>query len=362
MKNRIFFLSFVASLILTTRVNGQSDDEGSGGGFPLEAFVHGNLGSSGANYTTSSTKLGGNLGLGAVYSFDKNWGVITGAELAFYNSDVSNRNLVNSIDKASLLSGGAFPDYRSAYGQSSMVGGNNFAYGIDMMGYREDYTSIFVNVPLMARYMNQLTITSQETSAAGYAGRYTSEHKMYISAGVKLAIPLSAKVTSHVNNLVIDGMPWTTGWTWNEFVALNPDAVDLAQTLGFGTFTGKVDGVTKTLQLNFGVALALEAGYSYPLNDNVVLCGGVYFDYGLTTLYTRDRNTPVNMIVVPREPTVSDPQSLIVNNQAMVSQRLNNIAVGIVIRASMNMHLFNGDNDELNAPKSIEFSSKVLGY
>jgi hypothetical protein len=62
------------------------------------------------------------------------------------------------------------------------------------------------------------------------------------------------------------------------------------------------------------------------------------------------------------EPTVENPQSLVINNQAMTSQWLNNIAVGVIIRASMNIMLFNGDKSGFSAPKSIEFSSKVLGY
>jgi hypothetical protein len=358
-------LVLAASLLATAAVvQGQAPPE-EPSGFPFEAFLHGNMGMSGASYTTSSTKLGGNFGVGAIYSFDENWGATIGGELAFYNSGVDNRNVVNSIDAAALLATGAFPDYRVAYDRFAGLNGEangNFAYGVNMSGYSEAYSSIFVNVPVMARYMNKLTITTQETSAAGYAGRYVSDHKMYVAAGVKLAIPITAKVTSHVSNLDVDGMSFTGAPEYSKVLLDNPDALQYIKALGFGNFTRELDGATRKMTLNLGVAMSVEAGYSYPLAEGFVLCGGVYFDYGLTNLYTRDRNTPVNMIIVPREPTAADPTSPIINNQAMASQRLNNIAVGVIIRASMGFTLFGDESGGFSAPKSIEFSSKVLGF
>jgi hypothetical protein len=330
----------------------------------LEVFANGNMGMSGANYTTSNTKLGGNFGVGAIYSFTENWGLTLGGELAFYNSGVSSRDVVSSIARDELLSTGLFPDYRAAYDGSAMVDGNsvgNFAYGTNLTGYSEDYSSIFLNVPLLVRYMNKLTITSQGTSAAGYAGRYQSNHKMYIAAGAKLAVPITAKVVSHVGSLTVDGMSWT-GYSWGDLVTNQPDATALAKKLGFGDFTGDMNGASRSMKLNLGVAVSVEAGYSYPLpTDGWVLCGGVYFDYGLTNLYTRDRNVPANMIIVPREPTADNPQSPVINNQAMASQRLNNMAVGVILRLSMGITL-GGDGGGGIAPKSIDFSAKVLGY
>lgn len=183
---------------------------------------------------------GGLFGVGYTYFFTPNWGIGSGAEKAFYNS--------NNKHKEHIL-----PSYTITDEDSNEVEIRRTA-----KGYKEEKNFVFLQIPLMLQYQQQ----------------YGEYHKFYAKAGTKICIPLSGKNKISADSLKISG--------YRKF----EDYEYTIQTFkGFGTFENE-QIKTEKLSLQTEVLLSAETGIKWKLNEALWLYSGIYFDYML------DSDTP----------------------------------------------------------------------
>jgi hypothetical protein len=211
---------------------------------------------------------------------------------------------------------------------------NISSFQVEMPGYAEDYTSLFLNIPVMGRYTYSLPFSTTSAAAeSGYIGPVNAmNHKLYALAGVKVAIPVSTKLNRSASSLSIDGT--------------EVDMNSISQS---------------PLNPNIGIAASVEIGYNYPLPvAGVNLYGGVYCDYGITNLYKK-----TDKLV-----EFADGKPSAMNSYAAISPRANNMAVGIMLRATLS-RAFHPDWDyywykiesvftPAPMPTSIELSPAIM--
>ncbi|GHT11586.1 hypothetical protein AGMMS4956_04840 [Bacteroidia bacterium] len=309
--------------------------------FFLEFFGHGAAGLSTTIYDGNTGKVGGNFGLGAIYNFSEHFAVQTGVELASYFSQVKSIDYFDNTYTYPSEAYSRFPSVPELSGKQPA----DVTYTTDLKGYTEKQSAFYLNVPIMARYMGILKLVSQATSAAGYAGTYTSTHKMFVSAGVKIGIPITANVKQAAGSLVMDGVSELTQNKWSDFSNL-----EVAHEYGFGDRTRDITG-NRPLTMKLGVTASLEAGYEFPLTESWLLYGGVYFDYGLVNVLDKS----ANRLIKPNDSTAPT-----IASYATTSDKVTNMGVGVLIRASF-AHLFRY-NKYNNKSVDIDFdTSSILG-
>ena len=189
-----------------------------------------------------SSKLGGAFGLGYTYYFDRHFGILLGAELAFYGSDFKLNNLSGS--------------YLTVDADDEAIN-----YNTTVKGYEERQRMMNVNIPLMLQYQT--------------AGK----HKFYAGLGFKLGIPVSGKYK------IADGATLTASGYYHETMQELFDQRDL----GYGTF----DGSSQKGDIDFKLAYmgAAEAGMKWSLSPVLSLYTGLYFEYGFNDI-AKKHNDP----------------------------------------------------------------------
>jgi outer membrane protein OmpA-like peptidoglycan-associated protein len=186
-----------------------------------------------------SSMFGGTFGLGYTFYFHRNFGILAGAELAFYNSKMKFDRLHDS--------------YPAMDGD-----GQSIDYNTEVRDYEERQRMSSINIPLMLQYQSG------------------GEHKFYASLGFKLGIPVYGK----------SKVPQKTSFTASGYY--HGDGQGHLQELydqrdlGYGTFTGN----TVEEDIDFGLSYigAVEAGVKWKLNDVLSLYTGAYFEYGFNDL------------------------------------------------------------------------------
>ena len=183
-----------------------------------------------------SLGLGGGFGLGYTFYFSKNFGILAGAELAFYNAKMKVDGLTDM--------------YRVENKEKDHVGVQNVDYYSEFSNYEEKQRMTNVNIPIALQYQTN------------------GKHKFFASLGFKLGIPVSGKYE------VSDGSTFKTyGYyeRWNQYIYNVP-------YLGYGTFEG--DGSKKDIDFGLSYMGTFEAGAKWRLSRVLSLYTGLYFEYG----------------------------------------------------------------------------------
>ena len=227
MKQQTKFLAIVLCLLggTATMFSQQSKHEFS---------VYGGGGLSTLNYkvTTGEHKagLGGQFGLGYHYFFSPEWGVGTGAELAFFNAKYNTKNL-------------------NIYQMTADIDDVLFLFRSDVSGFEEKQRAILLQIPLMLQFQTG------------------GNRQFYVAAGGKVGIPLQVKY----NN--------TASYSNSGYYLHENALYDTQEFLGFGNFPNKKSAGDLDFKTVF--FLSAEAGVKWKLSDGLSLYTGVYMDYGL---------------------------------------------------------------------------------
>ena len=206
-----------------------------------EISVTGGGGLSSLNYKVSvgehESGLGENFGLGYHYFFSSEWGIGTGAELAFYNSKykLDNYNFSSiAIDNESA----------------------NFEFRSAISGYDEKQCAMMLQIPLMLQFQTDKADRNRQFFAA---------------VGAKAGIPLQGKYRTTVGSVKNAG--------WYEY---EQSLYDTQEFMGFGKFPNrKTNG---SLDFKTAFFLSAETGCKWRLHEKWSLYAGLYVDYGLNNV------------------------------------------------------------------------------
>jgi len=260
-----------------------------------------------------SPGLGGAFGLGYTFYFSKNFGILAGAEVAFYNAKMKVDGLTDS------------------YNTKDPTDGYDVNYRTKLLGYEEEQQLINVNIPVALQYQTN------------------GKHKFFALLGVKLGIPVSGTYKDLGNSTLV-----TSGY----YPDLNQEFFEPVY-LGYGTFKGK--GSDK--DIDFGIACigTVEAGMKWRLNDVWSLYTGAYLDYGFNDVVDGhsnkfliyNKNSPANFktnSVLTSQYTeylgtkeVIDPATNkksnepVYGNKESFTDRVSPAAVGLKLRLGMNV-------------------------
>lgn len=188
---------------------------------------------------------GGSLGLNYTFRLSKNWGLLSGISGGLYRT------------QAGLQNGIVF-----TYDQVDDAG-SAFQYNIKMEGYRETQQFFAASVPLLLQY---------HTAGAGT--------QWYVDGGGKVFIPVNTSVEVSADQLSLSGY----------YPDFNLSVSNLPQH-GFGTVNGWRGSATT--QLKPAAALSVATGISFGISAGTRLYAGLYVDYGLTDLKSKNDSMPV---------------------------------------------------------------------
>jgi outer membrane protein OmpA-like peptidoglycan-associated protein len=177
---------------------------------------------------------GGALGIGYTYFLNKNWGLSSGLEYAFYRRTIS----VNGVDNSHA---------------SLDADGNPIIYRSYIDRYEERQRMGLLNIPFSVLYR------------AGKDGRY------YASLGFKAGVPVCGSYTGSGGTLTTSG--YYTDYGQEEI---------WQNDLGYGSFP--IQTREKPLRLNLSYAGTLEAGMKWSIGAGTDLYTGFYMDYGLNDM------------------------------------------------------------------------------
>jgi len=220
----------------------------------------------------------------------QSWGIHVGLGLGLYNAKAKLNNAKEEIVTANLRD----PD------------GDRFNLFTTLSGYEETQTAMFLNIPVMAQF---------------------NINSIYVMGGIKTGIPLNGKYKSNVVNLSNKA----------QYIGLGNVTATAPEFVGFGEFKDqKYDG---DIDLGVNVALALEAGMNWSIGDNLLLYGGIYFDYGLNNISKDEKLKFIDYSAG----TSSKPESSFIANSVLSSyandrtsiaftDKVNTMAVGIKLR------------------------------
>lgn len=198
------------------------------------------------NDSKSKRNVGGNLGLGYSYLFNKSIGVNTGFEFALYISE-------SHID---ILRGKEVVN----------DGYEDFEFRYTVNNYKESQNATYLNIPIMVQYQLQTS----------------SKYSFYGALGAKIGIPISSKYK------VKDSKIKTVGF-YEEY---GEGALVEGPTFrGLGSFEGASS--KRNLDLKMAYMLSMEAGVKYSLPKQLSLYSGFYFDYGLNDINKQNSDKSV---------------------------------------------------------------------
>jgi hypothetical protein len=252
-----------------------------------ELSVHAGVGLSTLQYDLQTGQqkngIGFQLGGGYAYYFLRNVALRTGLEIAFYNASAGLKNFSDSYDVK-----GATPE-----------GNYTFSYEIDK--YSESQQALYVNIPLMLQFQTGRT------------------YIFYGAIGGKVGFPVNATARIKKHDLTTKGYFPHEGRTYD----------DLPQ---FGL--GEYEYLKRTTDLkNFKLhyMLSAEAGLKWKVLKGNDLYTGIYVDYGLNNVQTKNDRTFVTSTLTADKLQVSP---LIESRYAGTpfTESIRPLAVGLKIR------------------------------
>jgi len=237
------------------------------------------------NVGLQSNGFGYVFGLGYTFNFSENWAILTGVDLAFYNSSYEAKTLSHSYSIA-----------HPPIAPTPPAGSDTrFDATYEYTNYEENQTATYLNIPIMAQF-----------STSG-------KSKFYAAAGAKIGIPISSKYKIETGSLELQGYSYYTGQYYT-------------QGHGFGRSmpTNEAD-----LDFKLSCMLSLEMGAKWKLAEHWSLYTGIYFDYGLTDISDTNEKQMVEYNVSGNHIYNSAIQSMPANIDG-----INNMAVGLKIKVS----------------------------
>ena len=235
------------------------------------------------------------FGIGYTHYFNRNWGIFIGAGPGIYNT----QKHVN-IDVFT-------PDLTDA---------NRYQFDLyTKTYYREDFQTMFVNIPVMLQYQ-----TKQEINE--WWQRFNRYKGFYMMAGIKAAIPMREnryewEITSITNSAYY---PEMDNWAATQKFA------------GLGVFNDADDAVGSDGRLELStpcLKLALEAGFKWRIGNSALLYTGIFCDFGINNTVESIRPPINNHIVVEH---ITD------FNLVTFSEKMNMTTAGIILRLSFFRH------------------------
>ncbi len=149
-----------------------------------------------------------------------------------------------------------------------------FEFRVSFTGYKEDYTTAYLIIPLALRLQYPL---------------FSDENLTYFSIGGKANFPLR----SHVNT---SGTTFTTSGYYPAYDIV----LETPESQGFGTFTSGKQSMSRSLRTMW--TLSAEAGMKWDFAPQLALYAGLYVDYALNgisnekgkTFLEYNRDDPTN--------------------------------------------------------------------
>ena len=187
---------------------------------------------------------GGSLGLSYAFRLGRNWNLLTGVAGGIYRT------------QATLQDGTAFTSYQVD------DAGSAFQYTVKTTGYKETQQFIAASIPVLFQYHT--------------AGPHT---QWYLSAGGRALLPLTANVQLSAKQVSLTGY----------YPDYNIQVSNVPQH-GFGTINNWK--ASQTVQLKPSAVLSAATGFGFRLSPGTGLYIGIYVDYGLTELKSRNDSMP----------------------------------------------------------------------
>jgi OOP family OmpA-OmpF porin len=224
----------------------------------------------------------GSLGLLYTFRLGKSWGLITGITAGVYRT------------QATLPNGTVFSNYQVD------DEGSAFKYSMKTQGYKETQQFAAAGVPLLLQF---------HTAGAGT--------QWYVNGGGKVVFPAAPSIQISAQQLNLSGY----------YPDYNINVSNLPQH-GFGTITNWKASTTS--ELKPAAALSAATGLSFKLSGSTRLYTGLYVEYGLTGLKSRNDSLPF----VTYSPTgVSGIKASSVLNMQNAGQ-MKGVAFGLQLRLS----------------------------
>ncbi|WP_108823355.1 porin family protein [Dysgonomonas sp. Marseille-P4361] len=279
-------LMFVAGLLICSILSAQNNKThevsvwGAGGLSTLQYDL---------NIGDSKNGVGGTVGFGYNYNFNENWSIGSGLELSFYSA----KSTIDGLSDSYAANDGEY----------------DFVFHTTIKNYKEKQSATYLNIPIICQYQTPVF----------------NEHSLYVSAGMKIGVPVSK--TSKVTNADFNNYGYYPEWE-------NPIQDD-PYFMGFGAF--KSIDKKGTLDLKIVYILALETGLKWKLSEDLGLYTGVYLDYGLNDIKKADdkrliqynKEMPEDYIhnsILLSKAAINDSEDKI------LSKKINSIAAGIKVR------------------------------
>jgi hypothetical protein len=216
------------------------------------------------SYKAESGEVKGGMniggGIGYAYKFDENWAIVSGLDFSLHGAKYE------------------LKDYNGAFSAN----GDNFTYNIK--DYEESQSLFLLSLPIMARYSLPV-----------------GDNSLRFALGVKLGLPLG-----HSYKMAKSSHSTKTAHLGYENVDYNFDNIPngsgkLSDPVNVGETTGKYDA-------SFSVQLAVEAGYRFKLSETMGLSAGLYFNYGLNNIKSKDDGELVSYSLDNRDLSSSAPK------------------------------------------------------
>ena len=266
---------------------------------PHEISVWTSGGFSSLNYRpafgNTNNGFGSAFGVGYSYFLNKNWGLSSGLEYAFYQQKVSLNGFSDAYETYDILN-------------------NPIVYQSRIDHYGEKQFAGLLNIPLSVLYQT---------------GR---NHKLYASAGLKLGFPVYGKYKS--SDAVLTALGYYTDY----------DQTEIWQNdLGYGVFN--VEENSKDLNLNMSLMGTLETGMKWNIGIGTSLYTDVFADYGFNNM--QKNSHPKRFVEYnhskPDKPLIN---SVLTSQNSMISP----LAVGVKLTLAFSV----GCRDLLNARKAYK--------
>jgi len=250
--------------------------------------------------------FGGNFGLGYTLFFNENWGLMLGAEVAFYNAKIK------------------IPNFRDRY-TTEDADREPIIYNANVRRYTEKQHLANLNIPLLLQY---------QTSIFG------NEHKFYVNLGFKLGIPVSKTGMSSLCNFSSEVDLQASGTYYTSHMQTLYDQRDL----GYGDFSGKKSG---KLDFDLSYMAEADAGVKWSLGRRFSLYTGLYFDYAFNDIVKTHEGSfieynhlyPEDIVCrsVLTSQYVQNPDNPSNTRTSILKSKVSPLAVGLKLKLGINM-------------------------
>ncbi|GHT40839.1 hypothetical protein FACS189437_07000 [Bacteroidia bacterium] len=237
--------------------------------------------------------FGGALGVDYTYFLNKNWGLSSGVEYAFYQAKTNIDGFSGNQETFDII-------------------GNPIIYQTQIQHYSEKQNLGLLNIPFAVLY------------------QIGNKQQFYASLGVKLALPVSTKYEGGNTVLMASGY----------YPEYNQTEV-WQNDLGYGTFN--VSEHNGKLDLGVSLLGTMETGVKWNVGTGTALYTGVFMDYGfnneLKNAYSDKRFVEYNR---------NAPEKPLINTACVLSDKFSPLNFGVKLKLAFSV----GCRDLLNDRKA----------